>query len=67
MWALQPVVPVLRPVLSLMYQYEAPFVMDDAAARADSALSRRSGSRSWQRRRRTDVRCAPARRGQGDR
>jgi nucleoside-diphosphate-sugar epimerase len=34
LWSLQPVVPILRPVVSLMYQYEAPFVMDDSAARA---------------------------------
>ncbi len=33
MWSLRPVVPVLRPVVSLLYQYEAPFVADDSAAR----------------------------------
>ncbi len=37
--SLRPAVPILRPVVSLMYQYEAPFIMDDSAARAAFAIS----------------------------
>ena len=39
LWSLRPVVPILRPVVSLMYQYEAPFVMDDSAARTAFGIS----------------------------
>ncbi len=45
LWSLRPVVPILRPVVSLMYQYEAPFVMDDTAARAAFGIAPTSWAR----------------------
>jgi len=38
LWAARPLVPITRPVYSLLYQYEDPFVIDDSAARAAFGL-----------------------------
>lgn len=38
MRALQPVVPIMRPLLDVQYQLRAPFVIDDSAARAHFGL-----------------------------
>jgi nucleoside-diphosphate-sugar epimerase len=38
LWAARPFAPITRPVYELLYQYEAPFVVDDSAARTAFAL-----------------------------